>query len=379
MIINKGYKYRIYPTDEQKIYFAKTFGCVRFVYNKALNDKIEHYKNTHKMLYTLPAAYKEEFTWLREVDSLALANANLDLGKAYKAFFSNKSGFPRFKSKRRDNKYTTHNQKGTVSVIDVYIKLPKIGYIEANFHRPLPEGSVIKSATIRKTPTGRYYCSLGIELEIKDPKAVKLNLDTTIGLDYSSGAFYVDSNGNRANYGKYYRHSEKILAKEQRRLSRKKDGSNNRGKQRSKVAKVHEKIANQRLDFCHKLSRKIANSYDAVCVEDIDLSVIARSLKLGKSTHDNGFGMFRIFLKYKLEEQGKHYVVINKWFPSSKMCNECGHIHKDLKLSHREWACPQCGVIHDRDLNAAINIKREGFRILKETKLKKLKIKKKAA
>ena len=366
MITNKGYKYRIYPNEEQRIYFAKTFGCVRFTYNKILSDKIEHYQKTREMLHRTPAQYKKEFPWLKEVDSLSLANTNLDLGKAYKAFFSKKANFPRFKSKKHHNKYTTHNQKGTVAVVAGYIKLPKVGYIEAKFHRPLPEDCVIKSATVSMTASGRYYCSLGIELEVPEPEKARLSLDTTLGLDYSSGSFYVDSEGNSANYDKYYRRSQKKLAKEQRRLSRKIKGSKNRDKQRQKVARVHEKIQNQRKDFCHKESRKIANSYDAVCVEDINLRALAGCLKLGKSTNDNGFGMFRTFLKYKLEDQGKHYVVVNKWYASSKTCSHCGFIYKELKLSERSWTCKKCGIAHDRDFNAATNIKREGFRLLQE-------------
>ena len=376
MIINKGYKYRIYPNEEQRIYFAKTFGCVRFIYNKILSDKIEHYQKTREMLHRTPAQYKKEFSWLKEVDSLALANTNLDLGKAYKAFFSKKANFPRFKSKKHYNKYTTHNQKGTVAVVAGYIKLPKVGYIEAKFHRPLPEGCVIKSATVSMTASGRYYCSLGIELEVPEPEKARLSLDTTLGLDYSSGSFYVDSEGNSANYDKYYRRSQKKLAKEQQRLSRKIKGSKNRDKQRQKVARVHEKIQNQRKDFCHKESRKIANSYDAVCVEDINLRALAGCLKLGKSTNDNGFGMFRTFLKYKLEDQGKHYVVVNKWYASSKTCSHCGFIYKELKLSERSWTCKECGIAHDRDFNAATNIKREGFRLLQDVDKSK---KKKAA
>jgi putative transposase len=366
MIVNKGYKYRIYPNEEQRIFFAKTFGCVRFIYNRILSDKIDHYKKTKETLRCTPAPYKKEFPWLKEVDSLALANTNLDLGKAYNAFFAKKANFPRFKSKKHYNKYTTHNQKGTVAVVSNYIRLPKVGYIEANFHRPLPEGCVIKSATVSMTASGRYYCSLGVELEVDEPEKVKPSFETTLGLDYSSGSFYVDSEGNVANYSKYYRKSQKRLAKEQRRLSRKVKGSKNRNKQRQKIARVHEKVQNQRMDFCHKESRKIANSYDAVCVEDINLRAMAACLNLGKSTNDNGFGMFRTFLKYKLQDQGKHYVVVNKWYASSKTCSHCGFIYTGLKLSERSWTCKDCGITHDRDFNAATNIKREGFRLLQE-------------
>lgn len=186
--------------------------------------------------------------------------------------------------------------------------------------------------------------------------------ETTLGLDYSSHDFYVDSNGNKADYPRYYRKAEKRLKCQQCKLSHKKLGSNNRNKQRMKVAAIHEKTANQRKDFCHKLSRKIANSYDAVCVEDINLHGLAGSLELGKSTNDNGFGMFRTFLKYKMEDQGKLLIVIDKWYPSSKMCHECGTINQNLKLKDREWTCSCCGAHIDRDINAAKNIRDVGLK-----------------
>ena len=190
------------------------------------------------------------------------------------------------------------------------------------------------------------------------------NKDRAIGLDYSSPDFYVDSDGNDAGVPHFYRTMEAKLAREQRRLSKMTKGSNNYAKQKIKVDKLHRKIANQRKDFCHKLSRKIANSYDAVCVEDIDLRAMSRSLNLGKSTTDNGFGMFRVFLQYKLERQGKYFVVIDKWFPSSKTCNHCGYINRELQLSDRVWVCPHCGEVILRDPNAAKNILEEGLGIL---------------
>lgn len=254
--------------------------------------------------------------------------------------------------------------RGNISIFEDTIKLPKLGYIKTVFHRPLPKDSVIKSVTVRKKASGKYYISILVAYEIEEPKLVPISEDKAIGLDYSSPSFYMDSEGNAANYNRYYRKAEAKLAREQRRLSRKQKGSSNSNKQKEVVARVHMKVANQRLDFLHKQSASIAKKYDIVCVEDINLKNMARSLKLGKSTHDNGFGQFRTFLKYKLEEQGKHYVVIDKWCPSSKMCRHCGHVHKELKLSDREYECPNCKTLIKRDHNAAINIKNEGLRML---------------
>ncbi len=366
MAKNKGFKYRIYPTAEQKVFFAKSFGCARFIYNKMLSDKSAHYKENKESLSVTPAMYKKEFPWLKEVDSLALANVQLNLDKAYKSFFSKRSGFPKFKSKKVYNKYTTNNQGGTISVVSDFVKLPKIGYVKANFHRHLPQGSTIKSVTVSMSASGKYYCSILVQYEDAVAPNVVVSEETTLGLDYSSGSFYIDSNGHSANYDKYYRKNEAKLARAQRQLSRKKKGSKNRNKQRKKVAIIHEKTANQRLDFCHKRSREIANSYNCVCIEDINLRGIAQSLKLGKATNDNGFGLFRTLLKYKLEEQGKTFVVINKWYASTKICHVCGEKNSNLTLKDRSWTCESCNTNHDRDVNAAINIKTEGLRQLKE-------------
>jgi putative transposase len=351
----------MYPNRDQEIMFAKTFGCVRFLYNKMLSDKIAHYEKTKQKLNNTPAQYKQEFEWLKEVDSLALANAQMNLQSAYNNFFrSSKVGFPKFKSKKRQkDTYTTNNQNGTVRVADNKIRLPKVGFVKIKQHREIPDGQKIKSATISKTRSGKYFVSILVEFE-KEAPVVDLNKNNALGLDYSSHSFYVDSQGVEANYPRFYRNTLAILAKEQRKLSFMKYGSNNYQKQRVKVAKVQERVANQRKDWIHKLSTKLSNTYDYICVEDINMQNIAQSLKLGKSTNDNGFGMFRTILSYKLEERGKKLVKIDKWFPSSKMCRFCGCVNKNLKLSDRVWTC-ECGNILNRDENAAINIMNVGL------------------
>jgi putative transposase len=370
--MKKAFRYRIYPIKEQEIFFAKTFGCVRFVYNKMLAERkaiYEEYKNDKEQLkkqkLPTPAKYKNEFEWLKEVDSLALANAQLNLNSAYRSFFTSKSaGFPKFKSRKNPvQSYTTNNQKGTIRLIDSKtIRLPKVGNVKIKLHRQIPKDAGIKSATISKTATGKYHISILVEYNA-DIKPVTPTVETTLGLDYSSVSLFVDSNGQNADYPRFYRQAELRLKQEQRRLSKMQKGSNNRNKQRIKVARLHEKVANQRKDFLHKLSRQITNAYDAIAIEDLNMRGMAQSLNLGKSTNDNGFGMLKNFLAYKLAEQGKPLITIDKWFPSSKMCHCCGNINKELALADRMWTC-SCGIIHDRDINAAINIKNEGCRLL---------------
>ena len=359
--MNKAYKFRIYPNSEQQLLFEKTFGCVRFIYNRMLADKIEFYKETKQKLNNTPAQYKEEFEWLKEVDSLALANAQMNLQNAYNNFFRDpKIGFPKFKSKKKSkNTYTTNNQKGTISLLHNKIKLPKVGYVKIKQHREIPSDHKIKSATISKTPSGKYYVSILTEYSYDIPKRI-LSKDKALGLDYASHSFYVDSQGREADYPRFYRETQDKLAKEQRRLANMKYGSNNYQKQKVKIATIHEHIANQCKDWLHKLSYILSRDYDYICVEDINMKNMSQSLHLGKSTLDNGFGMFRTFLQYKLEKQGKRLIKINKWFPSSKMCQFCGTVNTDLKLSDRIWACA-CGKTLNRDENAAINILNVGL------------------
>lgn len=358
---NKAYKYRLYPNKEQEILLAKTFGCVRFIYNKMLSDKIEHYKETKEKLNNTPAQYKKEFEWLKEVDSLALANAQMNLQTAYNNFFrSPKVGFPKFKSRKRNRfSYTTNNQNGTVSIKDGKLRLPKIGLVKIKLHRLIPKGQKIKSATITKTPSGKYYAAILVEYEQEIPY-VELDKNKALGLDYASHSFYVDSQGREADYPKFYRNAQEILAREQRKLSLMKYGSNNYLKQKIRVARFQEHISNQRTDWIHKLSTRLANEYDYICVEDINMQNMAQSLKLGKSTNDNGFGMFRTILAYKLADRGKKLIKIDKWFPSSKMCRFCGNINHELTLSDRVWTC-ECGQVLNRDENAAINIMNVGL------------------
>lgn len=375
---NKAIKYRVYPSTEQRVMFAKTFGCCRKVYNLMLSDKIEGYKTTGKFPTVTPAKYKKDYPYLKEVDSLALANKQMDLQAAFRNTFSKsrkkKNGFPKFKSAKHSRKaYTTNNQKGTVAIIDnKYIKLPKIGKIKAVIHREPETGWVMKSATVSQESDGKYYISILFEFDnaVNDYREDKTN---AIGLDYASDGLYVDSNGNIGTNHKYYRESHKKLAKAQRRLSgmqgskKQEVKSKNYIKQLRKVNKIHRHIANQRLDNLHKLSTEIANQYDVVCVESLNLrSMSNKGFGNGKATLDNGYGMFLSMLAYKLSDKNKYLVKVDKWFPSSQMCHCCGTLHPEMKnLAIRTMKC-DCGVTISRDQNAAINILREGLRLLNE-------------
>lgn len=365
-ITNKAYKFRLYPNSEQQVIFAKTFGCVRFIYNKMLGDKIKYYEENKAKLNNTPAQYKAEYEWLREVDSLALSNAQLNLQTAYNNFFRDKSiGFPKFKSKHNGHKaYTTNNQGGNIRIENgKYVKLPKIGTVRIKLHRQIPDNHIIKSCTISQIPSGKYYISILTEYETDVPQ-IEVNPGNVIGLDMDMKNLFTDSQGNRAEYPRYYRQMQDKLAREQRKLSHCKRGSNNYYKQKLIVAKLHEKVANQRKDFLHKLSYQIANDYDGVCIEDLNMRAMGQCLKLGKSVADNGWGMFTTFLGYKLADRGKQIVKIDKWYPSSKTCSVCGTINAELTLKDREWTCDGCGTHHDRDWNAAINIRNEGLSLL---------------
>lgn len=361
--MNKAIKYRLYPTKEQAIFFAKTFGCCRKVYNLMLADRIEHYEKTGEELKNTPAQYKKDYPYLKEVDSLALANAQINLNKAFKNFFSKKNvGFPKFKSAKRSRKaYTTNNQKGTIAIFDHAIRLPKIGAVKAKIHRCPNESWTLKSATISQDKDGRFYVSVLFEFE---DSIVSITPIKAIGLDYKSDGLYMDSDGNIGSNHKYFRESQKKLAKAQRKLKHKNVGSKNYKKQQLRVAKIHKRIANQRHDNLHKKSTEIANLYDIVCVETLNMRAMSnKHFGNGKSTLDNGYGKFLTMLGYKLADRGKYLVKVDKFYPSSQICSCCGMRH-EMPLSTRTYVC-DCGLIVDRDKNAAINILNEGLRLLK--------------
>lgn len=365
--LNKAYKFRIYPDKKQEELLAKTFGCCRFIYNIMLDDKRKEYEATKKMKKTTPAAYKKEYPWLKEVDSLALANVQIHLEKAYKNFFVNPAvGFPKFKSRHRSRKsYTTNVVNGNIRLRNGKIRLPKLKEVKIRKHREIPEGYVLKSVTISQEPSGKYYASLLYEYEVCENQAEKRKEaePEVLGIDYAMSGMAVFSDGTRCEYPGYFRKAMVCLAREQRKLSRCQKGSRNYEKQRKKVAVCHEKVRNQRKDFHHKLSQELAERYDAVAVEDLDMKAMSQCLHLGKGVMDNGYGMFRDMLAYKLEDRGKKLIKVDRFYPSSKTCSKCGKIKKELSLSERIYECG-CGNRMDRDVNAAINIREEGKRIL---------------
>jgi putative transposase len=357
-----AFQFRAYPNKNQIVLFAKTFGCVRKVYNLMLEDKISHYEQAKKMLHVTPAMYKEKYPYLKEVDSLALANAQLNLETAYKNFFENPdAGFPKFKCKHRDrNSYTTNCVNSNIRIENQYIILPKVGRVRIKKHRSIPDNYKLKSCTVSREPSGRYFVSVLYEYE-KNIKPIEIQ--SVIGLDFSMKELYITSDGEHGDYPRYYRRAQEKLARMQKVLSNMKKYSKNYCKQRGKIAKLHAHIANQRKDFLHKQSRQIANAWDCVSIEDLNMDAMKKSLNFGKSVSDNGWGAFTRFLKYKLTMQGKAILKINKWFPSSKTCSVCGAKKDELALSERVYIC-DCGNIMDRDINAAINIKNEALRIL---------------
>lgn len=350
----KAYKYRIYPNREQREYFAKCFGCSRFIYNRMLSDKIDHYKETGKMLKNTPAQYKKEYDWLKEVDSLALANAQLNLDKAYKNFFRDKSvGFPKFKSRKTNRfSYTTNNQKGTVSIENGYIKLPKLkSKVKIVQHREFD--GTIKSCTISQTPSGKYFASVLVETEI----GRLTKTENKIGIDLGLKEFAVCSNGKRHPNPKHLRKSEKRLKKLQKDLSRKVKGSKNRAKARIKVAKLHEKIANQRKDFLQRISTRIIRENQAIVIEDLRVSNMLKNHKLAKAISEVSWAEFRTMLEYKASWHGRELIVAPSNYASSQLCSGCGNKSSQTKdLSLRTYVCPECGLEIDRDYNASLNL-----------------------
>lgn len=382
--LNRAIRYRIYPNDEQAATMAQTFGCSRKVYNMGLELQNGLFKaGMQRMSKTdlnnfCNQQWKNDFPWLREVDKFALTNSLYNLDRAQINFFEGRASAPKFKSRKDKQSYTTNFTNGNIKVIPPSkgktpiggIQLPKLGVVRANIHRLPQEGWILKSATVTRTPSGKYFASLLYSF-LKEIPDVNPESETVLGLDYSSPHFAVNSFGEPYDPPKWFRKSEGRLAREQKKLSRMTPGSYNYQKQRLVVARIHEHIANQRKDYAHQLSREIANSCTTVCVEDLDLNAMKQSLNFGKATSDAGFGMFRTFLEYKLKEQGRYFVKVDKWFPSSKTCNYCGGYYKDLQLGQETWECPHCHRIIKRDPNAALNIRDEGFRMILRTLIPK--------
>ncbi len=361
-VINKTYRFRIFPNKEQEVLLNKHFGCTRFVYNYFLNERKEQYQadkksdNYYKQAATLTKLKKEEDTkWLKEVNSQTLQFALRSLDTAYVNFFRGNAQFPKFKSRKHKNTFTVP-QFGKLE--NNKIILPKFkGGIKVKLHREV-KGDVGKM-NITKTPTGKYYVSIFTEQEVGElPKTNK-----QVGIDLGLKDFLITSDNKKFKNNRYTKKYARELKKAQQHLSRKQKGSNGFEKQKLKVAKIHEKIASCRLDTLHKVSKELVESYDLISVEDLNVKGMIKNRNLSKHIADASWGNFVTLLQYKCDWYGKELVKVNRFYPSSKTCGDCGWINQDLKLSDREWTCKSCGVLHDRDVNASRNILKEGLKI----------------
>lgn len=366
--IHRGYKIRLYPNEDQRGLFEKTFGCVRLIWNYSLMEKeyiYDLFKEYPELLkshsFKTPANWKRDFPFLKEVDSQALATTQQELHQSMKNFYNKSHNRPRYKSKKNNRvSYTTHTTNNNIRIEGDYIKLPKVGYVKLKTkRRTLPENVIIKAATISKTPTGKYYVSLRLVYEI-DIKQSNNDVTKAIGLDFSLNGFYIDSNGEKANYPYYYKQSLHKLSKLQRKLSKKVKGSNQYLLLKLKIAELHEKISNQRNDFLHKKSRYLVENYDIISTETLDLESMKQNKYFSKQINDTSYNRFLFYLQYKCEETNTSFYQANKYYASSKICSNCGKKKKTLPLSQRVYSC-ECGNVINRDMNAAINLATKGM------------------
>lgn len=367
----RAYKYRIYPTDEQKVLLAKTFGCCRFVYNWALNLKITAYQERKETLGNVYLAnlmkseLKVEHEWLSEVNSQSLQSALRNLDTAYTNFFRNTKavGFPRFKSRKGRQSFLCPQhcrvdlEKGTITI-------PKAKDVPAVLHRKFK--GTVKTVTISMTPSRKYFASVLVDTDIEELPVTPIHGDTCLGIDLGIKSLAVCSDGRTFDNPKNLQRSLDRLKLLQKRLSRKKKGSANRNKARIRVARLHEHIANCRKDNLHKITYALTHDSQVrtICMEDLNVKGMMQNHHLAQAVGDASFGMFLTLLKYKCSWYGVNLIQINRFAPSSKTCGKCGYVYKGLKLSERSWICPECGTHHDRDFNAACNIKEFGLKAL---------------
>ncbi len=361
-------KVRLYPTEAQAELFEKTFGCCRWIWNRMLSDQERFYIETGKHFIPTPAKYKNGAPFLKEVDNQALIQEHNKLSQAFRVFFKNPAvfGYPKFKRKKDDrDSFTACNHEfesgPTIYITKNGIRMTKAGIVKAKFSRRPRNGWKLKRITVDRTKTGKFYCYILYEHPVKEPEPVVPTSETTVGLKYSMAHFYVADDGTKADPPRWLKDSREKLAKLQRKLSRMQPDSKNYRETVQKYRLLHEHIANQRRDFLHKESRRIANAWDAVCIRDDDMAEISRTAVRG-NLMEAGFGMFRELLRYKLERQGKQLLVVDRYFPSTRICNDCGcALTQAVNYKHRTWTCPKCGRQLSRESNAARNIKDQGL------------------
>lgn len=359
--------YRIYPTENQIVFFKKTIGCCRKVWNLLLLDVLKYYEENHEYSINTPAFYKEKYTYLKSADSLALCNVQLKLHEAFCNYFSDPDiyGVPRFKAKYRERmSYTTNKIGKNIVIGDNFIKLPKVGRVNAVIHREPDSMWRLKSATISMKQDGTWYVSVLFEMDYVSLPCVPVERETTLGIAMSPGVFYVDSNGEFCEFPDYYQKTMKQFEHAKRSLMRKELGSNSYDKQKQRVDKLAVKLQNQRKDFLHKRSTEIANAYSCVSAEMLNLRVLApKGFSGKKEALDIGFGDFKSMLSYKMRYRGKTFVTSDYWFPASQICSSCGNRFK-VCFEDKNYVCPFCGMILDKNVNCAINIKEDGLRLL---------------
>ena len=360
-------KVRLYPNEAQRELFEKTFGCCRYIWNQMLADQQRFYLETGKHYIPTPAKYKNSAPFLREVDNQALIQEHNKLSQAFRVFFKNPEcfGYPRFKRKKDDRDSFTACNHDFTSGPTIYttrngIRMTKAGIVRAAFHRRPQAWWKLRRITVSKTRTGKYYCSILYACPVKEPGSVTPSPDKTIGLKYSIPHFYVADNGSMADPPRWLKESREKLSKIQRRLSRMQPGSQNYQETVQKYRLLHEHIANQRRDFIHKESRRIANDWDAVCMRGDRLVEISRHVRPG-SIPDSGYGMFRTCLGYKLAWQGKQLLIVDRYHPTTRTCSACGMVGEEVSYKKNTWTCPRCGAVHQREVNAAKNIKAQGL------------------
>lgn len=362
--MNKGVKFRIYPNKKQQNLINQTLGCCRLVYNMGLDMRNKAFENGEKVNYSKTSTMlteikrTNEFSFLRNADAVALQQSLRDLDRGFVNFFQKRARHPRFKSKHSNNQaYRTINQNNNIRIVGKYIKLPKLGYVKV---RQSMDVGKINNATVIRTPSGKYFVVLNVDFE---PEA-KQNNGGSIGLDVGIKEFYSDSNSNIVSNPKFLEKSSRKLRREQRKLSRKQKGSNNRNKQRVRVAKVHEKITNQRNDFLQKISTMLISENQVICIEDLKIKNMVRNHKLARCISSVSWGKFFNMLEYKASWYGNKITKVPTIYPSSQTCSCCGYKNPLVKnLAVRKWECPNCHTVHDRDTNASINILNKGLSI----------------